>query len=46
MKRIILIELNEINFDLVRRYSEQGAELPVLMQLMRQGEHIAERRCL
>ena len=38
MKRIILIELNEINFDLVRRYIEEGADLPVLSQLMRQGE--------
>ncbi|MDB2699699.1 hypothetical protein N9Y51_03590 [Alphaproteobacteria bacterium] len=38
MKIITLIELNELNFDLVRRYSEEGAELPVLTQLTHQGE--------
>ena len=38
MTGLMLVELNEINFDLVRRYSEEGAALPVLSQLMRQGE--------
>ena len=38
MTGLILIELNEINFDLVRRYIEEDADLPVLSQLMRQGE--------
>lgn len=38
MVNLILVELNEINFDLVRRYSEEGPDLPVLTQLMRQGE--------
>ena len=32
-----LVELNEINFDLVRHYIKSGAELPVLKQLMAQG---------
>ena len=31
------MELNEINFDLVRHYIKSGAELPVLKQLMAQG---------
>jgi hypothetical protein len=38
LKNITLIELNEINFDLVRRYCDEGADLPILTQLMRQGE--------
>ena len=38
MTSLTLIELNEINFDLVRRYSEEGADLPVLTQLMDRGE--------
>jgi hypothetical protein len=38
MTGLMLVELNEINFDLVRRYSQAGADLPVLTQLMRQGE--------
>ena len=38
MTGLMLIELNEINFDLVRRYSEEGLDLPILAQLMRQGE--------
>jgi hypothetical protein len=37
MTHFILVELNEINFDLVRRYREEGADLPLLTQLMRQG---------
>jgi hypothetical protein len=37
----MLVELNEINFDLVRRYCDEGADLPVLTQLMRQGERIS-----
>jgi hypothetical protein len=38
MTGLMLVELNEINFDLVRRYCDEGADLPVLTQLMRQGE--------
>ena len=38
MTGLMLVELNEINFDLVRDYSEEGAVLPVLTQLMLQGE--------
>jgi hypothetical protein len=38
MTDLILVELNEINFDLVRHYTESGAKLPVLKQLMVQGE--------
>ena len=38
MTGLMLVELNEINFDLVRRYRDEGADLPVLTQLMRQGE--------
>ena len=38
MTGLILVELNEINFDLVRHYAESGAKLPVLKQLMVQGE--------
>lgn len=38
MTGLMLVELNEINFDLVRRYCDEGADLPVLIQLMRQGE--------
>ena len=38
MTGLMLVELNEINFDLVRRYSQAGADLPVLTELMRQGE--------
>lgn len=39
MTGLMLVELNEINFDLVRRYIQAGADLPVLTQLVRQGEH-------
>ena len=38
MTSLIFIELNEINFDLVRLHIESGANLPALAQLMRQGE--------
>jgi hypothetical protein len=38
MSGLILVELNEINFDLVRRYSEEGLVLPALTQLIQQGE--------
>jgi hypothetical protein len=38
MSPLFLLGLNEINFDLVRRYTEAGAQLPVLKQLMGQGE--------
>ena len=38
MTGLMLVELNEINFDLVRDYIEEGAVLPVLTQLMLQGE--------
>lgn len=38
MTGLMLVELNEINFDLVRRYCEEGADLPVLTQLMRHGK--------
>jgi hypothetical protein len=37
-KLLILIELNEVHFDLVRRHCDEGADLPVLSQLMRQRE--------
>lgn len=38
MTRLMLVELNEINFDVVRRYSAEGADFPILTQLMRQGD--------
>ena len=38
MSLLMLIELNEINFDLVRRYVDAGSDLPVLADLMREGE--------
>ena len=38
MANLIFVELNEINFDLVRCYSEAGEDLPALTQLIRQGE--------
>jgi hypothetical protein len=38
MTGLMLVELNEINFDLVRQYCDEGADLPILSQLMRQGE--------
>ena len=38
MTGLMLVELNEINFDLVRRYSDNDADLPILTQLMRQDE--------
>jgi hypothetical protein len=38
MSGLILVELNEINFDLVCGYIDAGLELPVLRELMRQGE--------
>ena len=41
MSGLILVELNEINFDLVRLYIEKGEDLPVLTQLMRQGERLS-----
>jgi len=41
MTGLMLVELNEINFDLVRRYIKQGANLPALTQLMRHSEHLS-----
>ena len=38
MTGLMLIELNEINFDLVRRYLISGTNFPNLAQLIRQGE--------
>jgi hypothetical protein len=38
MTGLMLVELNEINFDLVCGYLDAGAELPALGELMRQGE--------
>ena len=42
MTSLIFIELNEINFDLVRLHIESGANLPALAQLMRQGEQASQ----
>ena len=41
MTGLMLVELNEINFDLVRRYIKQGANLPALTQLTRHSEHLS-----
>ena len=38
MNNVILIELNEINFDLVKSYCDSGARLPTLTRLMEQGQ--------
>lgn len=41
MTGLMLVELNEINFGLVRRYCDEGADLPTLTQLIRHSERIS-----
>ncbi len=42
-KRLVLVELNEINFEMVQGYVESGAELPGFTQLM--GMHNVHTSC-
>ena len=39
-KQLIFIELNEINFELVKKYLENGANLPALERLIKNGVKI------
>lgn len=41
-KSLVLIQLNEINFDLIERYIDQGASLPYFSALLREGVHTTE----
>ena len=42
MKKLILLELNEINFDVVSYYLVQGVRLPGFQHLIEKGLNITE----